>query len=151
MRLQWLLILTVTCACLGCSSNAKDPSEEPNSIFGEWEAVSGEVFGKAIDGKGEWGMRITFGPDKATWHFNTPGGVQSFDGYCRIDAEKQPCEIDLRQPKSVDLNRTAYGIYRIEGDTLRISMGQTRPKNFDEPSLSKILFKRVVAQERPHE
>ena len=140
IRRRWLLLLLTTFP-LGCSQN---PPLAPNkAILGTWQAVSGEAFGKQTTGKEAWGMRITFAEGKAIWDFNTKKGWQSFDGLCRIDPGGKSGCIDLGQPKSEDPLRVALGIYKINGDSLQINMGKDRPSDFDQPTLTKLKFKRV--------
>jgi uncharacterized protein (TIGR03067 family) len=141
MRYVFLLSAAWAVALSGGCSQTAEPATNP--LFGKWEAVSGNFLGQEIRGKQSLGMRITFGPDKAIWHFNTPEGAKSYDGYYRIDETTQPCQIDLRQPDSEDVNRTLCGIYRIDGDTLRIYMGAERPKDFEAPVMAKLVLKRV--------
>jgi uncharacterized protein (TIGR03067 family) len=112
------------------------------SILGTWEAVSGEALGQEKAGKDAWGMRITFAEGKATWAFQMADGWQSFDGLCRIDPDGHSGWIDLGEPRSQDPARVARGIYRIDGDTLQISMDKERPLTFDQPALTRLKFKR---------
>jgi len=110
-------------------------------LMGTWIAESAEALGKKAPDKVAGGMKLTFHPDKATWHFRLPDGWKSFDGTLRYDPTSEPKEIDLSQPS--DPNKVTYGIYKIEGDTLTISMGAKRPKTFDEPSWwAKMVFRR---------
>jgi uncharacterized protein (TIGR03067 family) len=116
----------------------------PNKlILGTWEAVSGEALGKQILGKEAWGMRITFAKDKAIWHFHKGEGWQSFDAVCRIDPGGNVGWIDLGQPNSKDPPQLALGIYKVDAQILEISVGKERPSSFDQPSLSKMTFKRM--------
>ncbi len=88
-------------------------------------------------------MQITFTKEKATWHFDSPKGVQSFDGMCRIDPSGKSGWIDLGQPQSDDPMRVAQGIYRLEKDRLEIHMDKDRPADFAQPAATKLRFKRV--------
>jgi uncharacterized protein (TIGR03067 family) len=117
-----------------------------DSIMGTWQAVSAQALGKRIDdgddGK-EIGMWVTFAEGKATWNFETADGRRAYDGYCRIDPDGHTGWIDLGEPQSQDPTRVALGIYRIDGKTLYINMGDTRPSDFDQPALAKLKLKRV--------
>lgn len=113
----------------------------PAPLPGTWVLVSGVM----TDSKGQVtlggrDLALTIGPDKATWRFLFQEGWRQYDGTCRYDQSKDPKEIDLSQPDNP--NTVARGIYRIEGDTLTISMDAQRPTSFDAPSLAKLVFRR---------
>ena len=144
MRYAPLLAPALIIFCSGCSQDASPPLDEAAPccpLFGTWEGVSGEALGNQMEGKP--GMRITFGANKVIWHFDTAEGEKSYDGYYKVYSSKQAGAIDLREPNSKDPNKTALGIYQIDGDTLWISMGRERPRDFNEPALTKLVFKRA--------
>ena len=139
MRCSLLLLLCVI--PLSCGGNSSQATN--TSILGTWQAVSGEAFGKPVEGKDAWGMKITFAEGKATWHFDTSKGVQAFDGMCRIDPDGHSGWIDLGQPQSDDPSRVALGIYRLENERLLVHLDKDRPADFDQAALTKLRFKRV--------
>jgi uncharacterized protein (TIGR03067 family) len=138
LRCAFIVTLALAQGCRKESPTAHSPN---NSILGKWEAVSGEAMGNKIEGREKWGMRITFADGMATWYFQTKDGWQSYDGLCRIDPEGKKGWIDLGQPKNDA--KVAFGIYKIEGKTLQISMDNIRPSSFDKPALSKINFEHL--------
>jgi len=109
-------------------------------FLGTWVVESAEALGQKAPDEHAGGMKLTFHPDKATWHFRRPDGWKSFDGTLWCDPASEPKEIDLSQPNNP--GKVALGIYKIEGNTLTISMGAERPKTFEEPSWAKMVFRR---------
>jgi len=140
MRFCWL-VLFLCVIPIACTDNAR--STRKNSIIGTWESVAGEAFGKEMDLKGAAEMRITFAQGKATWDFDMGKSRKAFDGFCNIDPDGQSGWIELGEPESKDPARVALGIYKVDGDTLKINMGKERPGDFDQPALTKLTFKRV--------
>jgi uncharacterized protein (TIGR03067 family) len=145
-RFCWLLFLFAPFT-LGCEGARPAAARKP--ILGTWEAVSAEAVGHQIGGKDAQGMRITFAEGKARWELQTGDGWKSFKGLCRIDPQGHSGWIDLGQPKSQDPTRVALGIYKIEGDTLGISMDKERPLDFNQPALAKLKLKRFKPRSSP--
>ena len=114
---------------------------QPHSpLLGVWVVESGEALDKKASDKDSGGMKIEFHQDKATWYFQLGDSWKSWDGTLRFDPTKEPKEIDLSQPNNP--GKVAYGIYKIEGNKLTISMGTERPKTFEEKSWAKIVLRR---------
>jgi uncharacterized protein (TIGR03067 family) len=122
----------------------KDKKEGP-SIVGEWDGVKA-VRGGQERPNPEGGVVVTFSADgKIT--IVEGGKPKDEQGSYKVDTKKNPAEIDVTAPKE---EGTYPGIFKIEGDTLTVCLGDKgsteRPTKFESPDGSKILlltFKRA--------
>ena len=119
----------------------KDPPKKEATIVGEWvgeKAVAGGMDLPVPDG----GITFTFAAD-GTLMVRDGGRGKPEAGSYKVDAKKNPAEIDLVPPpdkKEVVLQ----GIYKLDGDTLTLCFrrgapGAGRPKEFESPAGSDVI------------
>jgi uncharacterized protein (TIGR03067 family) len=123
---------------LGAPGEKDAAKKDAPSIVGEWD---GE---KAIRGGmerpiPEGGIKVIFAADgKVTFK---EGSKDAEEGTYKVDAKKNPAEIEIMPPKA---GGTHIGIYKIEGDMLTICMADKdstdRPTKFESPDGSNIFL-----------
>ncbi len=108
-------------------TDAQAPREDRESLRGTWKMTSVEWQGKeapaaAAFTRGEWEVtadRLIFrlGKNSVAWTYTRDGA-------------KTPGEIDLTATSGPEKGQTLRGIYKLEGDRLRICYGKERPTTF---------------------
>jgi uncharacterized protein (TIGR03067 family) len=113
--------------------------DDYDGLGGEpWVVLGIEAEGRKVPAAGFEGMSVQFGKGTVTWTVPTRQGLQELQpGVVRVDASKNPKEIDLEMPGD---NETAPGIYRIKDDTLQICIGDRRPKEFSSMGKAQMLW-----------
>jgi uncharacterized protein (TIGR03067 family) len=107
--------------------DAAGPREDRDSLRRTWKMTSVEWQGKqapaaAAFTRGEWEVtadRLTFrlGTNSVAWTYTRDGA-------------KMPGEIDLTATSGPEKGQMLRGIYKLEGDRLRICYGKERPTTF---------------------
>lgn len=101
-------------------------------LAAKWECVSGVNDGKPLNDETVKRLRLTLTKEGG---YKTELGEQVlFDSTCRLDAAKQPAQIDMIGTEGANKGQAAQGIYKLEGDRLTICYtmpGQQRPANFE--------------------
>ena len=143
-------LLGLLTGCTDSGSSQPPPPSQPavvaqprpprDELIGIWVMEWVEALGKKSPPEEAGGMKLEFRPNNVTWHFRQPDGWKSWDGELRYDSKSEPKQIDLFRPTNPD--KVGLGIYKIEGNKLTISMGAERPKNWEEPSLAKMVLRR---------
>jgi uncharacterized protein (TIGR03067 family) len=135
MNAATLFGLVLSLAAPGEKGAAK---KDAPSIVGDWDgekAVKGGVELPLPEG----GVKATFTADGKL--IFKEGNKDPEEGTYTVDAKKNPAEIDIVPPKE---NVTHLGIYKIDGDTLTICLGEknaaTRPTKFESPDGSNIFL-----------
>jgi uncharacterized protein (TIGR03067 family) len=123
---------------LGAPGEKDAAKKDAPSIVGEWDgekAVRGGVEKPLPEG----GVKITFTADGKL--IFKEGNKDAEEGTCKLDAKKNPGEIDIVPPKE---SETHVGIYKIDGDTLTICLADKnstdRPTKFESPDGSNIFL-----------
>jgi uncharacterized protein (TIGR03067 family) len=123
---------------LGAPGEKDAAKKDAPSIVGEWDgekAVKGGVELPLPEG----GVKATFTADGKL--IFKEGNKDAEEGTYTVDAKKNPAEIDVVPPKE---SVTHLGIYKIDGDTLTICLGEknaaTRPTKFESPDGSSIFL-----------
>ncbi|MFO0801666.1 MAG: protein kinase [Gemmataceae bacterium] len=96
-------------------------SRDRELLQGTWVGVSGEARGAAIPEVRAKAMRLEFDRDRLTV---TEGGKPPQAGTFKLDPDANPKEIDAIRG---DDDKGMRGIYKLEGDTLTIAMGEPGP------------------------
>ena len=94
-------------------------------MVGEWQAVSGEQAGKQMTAKECEEFRIVIDERHVTYVY--VGSVQSFRHAYSLDQKADPNAIDLTT-KDTRRQFGSKAIYALDGDTLKIYVGQAEGK-----------------------
>jgi uncharacterized protein (TIGR03067 family) len=110
---------------------ADDPKKDDTAAFkGNWTAVSIKMAGQEVPAEDLKKFKCSFGDKTYT---NSVGGEVIEEGGYTIDAMKTPKTIDFDIKKGSDEGKKQLGIYKVEGDTLTMVVGQAgateRPKS----------------------
>jgi uncharacterized protein (TIGR03067 family) len=130
---------------------AKAPIDKGPNIIGTWEIESLTRSGKE-DETVRKRFRYTFNRD-GTWVVSEGDKVTSGPRGCRIDAKANPPAIDLNTPPSPSDSPTVFGIFKIEGDRLKMCIAPpraARPTDFESPAgsgVTLIILLRVKAKD----
>ena len=123
---------------VGAPGDKEAPKKGPPSIVGEWDgekAVRGGQERPIPDG----GVKATFTADGKL--IFKEGNKDPEEGSYKVDAKKDPAEIDLTPPRE---DGTLIGIYKIDGDTLTICLSEKgsadRPTKFESPDGTNIML-----------
>ena len=138
-----------TCAavCIGLFLSAATAQEAKKeaSIVGEWNGEKAVRGGKERPVP-EGGVIFTFTAD-GKFSVNEGKRGEKDVGEYKVDAKKNPPEIDITAPKE---ERKMLGIYKVEGNTLTLCFSDDkdagRPTKFESPDGSRtmlITFKRA--------
>ena len=140
-----VLLLAVVACLHSCKAPTSAPMhEQPASLIGAWTVVSGVwgsneyVEGNSLDHAGVPTPRSwtwTFTPDQYSWKVETDGGMQVgrlLASAYRLNATKQPMELDLAISSEAEFDDFMACIYTIEGETLTLVRGSPRPSSFVE-------------------
>ena len=114
---------------------------DTDKLQGSWTVAAGEKAGQNAPPEGLKAVRMTFTGAKFTWKT----GQDVTEGTFSLDATKTPKEITM----SAEGKKLA-GIYRLDGDELKICMGRgdDRPSDFATKAGAKTLLL-VLKRERP--
>jgi uncharacterized protein (TIGR03067 family) len=127
---------------VGAPAKDKKDAEKP-SIVGVWSGEKNTRGGKEAPIP-EGGVTITFAADGKV--IVKEGERERDSATYKVDAKKDPAEIDLIPPKE---EVTMRGIYRIDGDTLTICFSgkeaggkneSVRPTKFESPEGSMMML-----------
>jgi uncharacterized protein (TIGR03067 family) len=122
------------------------PKKEPPTPVGTWLSE------KVVAG----GKELPAPPGAIEFNFTTDGqlrvnkgnGAPSEPGAFKVDATKDPAEIDITESRAGRPDRTIVGVFKIDGDTMTLAISEAgdRPKAFESPAGSQVIvftFKRV--------
>jgi len=125
------------------------PKEDPvkkdlKGLEGTWRALSGEENGKKVPDKEVKQMRLVFEGKKFTAYF---GPVVLMQGTVKLDPAKKPRAMDLVSTAGRLTGQTAPCIYELDGDGLKVCLGEPdgkRPTEFKADRIGQhlILYKR---------
>src|SRR5262249_54767639 len=100
---------------------------DADRIQGAWKIIKVEVEGKPPPAEFlEKGRFVFKGNKVAIFHDDKLTEEATF----ALDATRKPPTIDLTATEGPGKGKTMYGIYRIEGDTLTLCIGDKRPSEF---------------------
>jgi uncharacterized protein (TIGR03067 family) len=123
---------------VGAPGDKEAPKKESPSIVGEWDGeklVRGGQERPIPDG----GVKITFTKDGKL--VVKEGNKDAEEGTYKVDAKKNPAEIEVTPPKE---DGTRIGIFKIDGDTLTICLADKdstdRPTKFESPEGTNIML-----------
>jgi uncharacterized protein (TIGR03067 family) len=125
-------ILLLVIACLFPADDAKDKAVKADldKLQGVYKMVSLEVDGKAVPEDKLKSSTLTIKGDK----YVVKVDEQTYETQMILDPQQKPKAIDMRFLDGANKDKTALGIYKIDGDTFtmcrRLNPGQTRPQDF---------------------
>ncbi len=112
----------------------KDPPKKKDlpTIHGEWTVESITIGGMALPRQQAGGPeKFEFAPDGTMTVRMSAGGVPKNEvGRYTLDEKKSPPEIDL-VPDVAGKEMTMLGIFKLDGDTLTLCVGEKRPAQFE--------------------
>jgi uncharacterized protein (TIGR03067 family) len=122
---------------LAAPATKDSPKKDTPSIVGEW--IPSQAVRGGMNDMPPPGTSITFTADGKVI-MKEGKRDRAEEGTYKIDAKKDPAELDLMPPKGEERNLT--GIYKFEKDKLIIcvSMGGDRPKKFESPEGSQTML-----------
>jgi uncharacterized protein (TIGR03067 family) len=129
MRLTCLLLPAL--AFLVGGDVAKKPPPDAERIQGVWTFTSSEREGKDENIGDKVSLQMEFTAD--TFRFRLPAGARHTQPY-KLDASKRPKTIDWLAGGKTGPTEPLFGIYELEGDTLKICWGKkgmARPGEFN--------------------
>jgi len=119
----------------------KEPAK-PASIVGEWTGEKATMGGMDLPVPAG-GIAMTFTEDGKLIIREGKRDTKESGSY-KLDAKKDPAEIDLMPPADKK-DPTIAGIYKIDGDTLTLAFtrgapGDPRPTKFESPAGSAVML-----------
>jgi uncharacterized protein (TIGR03067 family) len=119
---------------------ADAPKEDPvkkdlKGLEGTWLALSAEEDGKKAPAKEVKGMRMVFEGKKFTAYF---GPIVLMQGTVKLDPGKKPKAMDLVSTAGRLMGQTAPAIYELDGDGLKVCLGEPDGKRPTEFKANKI-------------
>jgi uncharacterized protein (TIGR03067 family) len=118
------------CAFFSTRAVAEDESEKDlKKMAGDWIPVSMELNGKKQPEELLKSIKLTIKGDK----YNTVVGKEKDEGTLKLDATKEPREMDITTSVGENRGKAIPCIYEIKGDELRVCYGlkvAERPMDF---------------------
>ena len=130
-RLGPCLLLSIMAIAL--ETRGQDAKTELDKLQGKWSVTAMERGEKSAPKDIIDNIVITFAGDKMTLG-RTQAGAKSREYAIKLDPTKNPKAIDLIPADGASKGKTVAGIYRFDGNDLKICMpntdSQERPKEF---------------------
>jgi uncharacterized protein (TIGR03067 family) len=145
-RTPWTLVVGLLVAVAAAAAEGPDKSSDP-ALDGDWDTVSFLRGGAPLPREKQFPDRLmTIRGDTFSEKRN---GKVAVRGKLKIDTAKSPRWMDTTFLEGgPGLNETVYGIYEVNGDTLRVccaASGEPRPTAFESKTgtgLRLIVYKR---------
>lgn len=145
MKHRWLALFTASLVTTAAAPDGAADPKDQDRLQGSWTSVSAEREGRA-DGS-LLGHQLVIAKDTFTIRFQDK---ILFNGTYTLDSSQQLRTIDFKHAGHDLRGKTWLGIYKLEGDTLRIcdnagALESKRPAGFDTaPKSGRVLivFKR---------
>jgi uncharacterized protein (TIGR03067 family) len=121
--------------------------EDQEKLQGRWTVIRGEDSGEQLPEQRIKDSDVVIRGDRIRVKSDREPREMAF----KLAPTKNPKTIDMTIMEGPEKGKTAYGIYRLEGDVLTIAfapVGKERPKNFETKQGSKeMMF--VMKREKP--
>jgi uncharacterized protein (TIGR03067 family) len=151
------LLLCLTAALAVAADKPKpDVKAELAKLQGTWRATAAEEDGRPLPADDVRGWTLTIEGAKYTFR---PGEGEAVQGTYTLNPLQNPGAIDATRTSGDDKGKALWGVYRVEGDELRICFNkpgeQVRPKAFktgaDGPGHRLYVFKRATKKPPPRD
>jgi uncharacterized protein (TIGR03067 family) len=129
MNRQLIPILALALLVGAAWADDKEKKGDLQEMKGRWKATSGESSGTALPNA--FLDDISFVVKGDTYTFKV--GDDEEEGTLKLDATKKPAYMDVNITKGNDKGKKQYGIYQLDGDTLKICLAkpeEERTKDF---------------------
>jgi uncharacterized protein (TIGR03067 family) len=140
MRLRVLTVLAVGLLLAAeDAGNGRAARKELTKLEGTWAMVSGEQEGKKIPEDVVKTAKLVIKGDRHT----VTVGDETFKGTHKVNPSKTPKQIDTMDTAGPFKDKTAYGIYEVDEDGLKVCFappGKERPKEFTTKSGTGVIF-----------
>jgi uncharacterized protein (TIGR03067 family) len=128
---------------LSLGAPAKDAPEKDKGIVGEWVGEKATAGGKDRPVP-PGGINFTFTAD-GKFIVREGKREKPDEGTYKVDAKKNPAEIDILPPAEKAGRGVVKGIYKVDGDTLTLCFARgkddsERPTKFDSPEGSNVML-----------
>jgi uncharacterized protein (TIGR03067 family) len=133
----YLFVVVTVClmaAAVNASANGattRPADGDASKLQGAWTCVSAVVDGKPLPEKVAAQLKLVLTAER---YRTEREGEVLFDSTYRLDAEQDPKWIEMVGTEGDAAGKPALGIYRVDGDTLKICYtmpGGKRPKDFE--------------------
>jgi len=123
--------------------------KDQEKLQGVWKGLTGEHNGDKLKDADVEMIRLTFKEDKLS--ARSPDGQVKEVATYKLDPGKKPPALDLVLKEGPDKDKTALGIYQLDGDMLKLCIakpGKDRPAEFaTKPDSDTALM--VLKREKP--
>jgi uncharacterized protein (TIGR03067 family) len=123
-------LLAATALCLIAAQKPDDAvKKELAKLQGTWKFISLEAGGNKLPEDNYKDAVLLIEGDKHT----TKHGPVTYSGTLKIDPSKKPKTIDVHFTDGPEKGKTSFGIYELDGETLKICIGlvdKPRPSEF---------------------
>ena len=124
----WMFLAVALLLAAGAPSKDDLAKKDLDAMKGTWKATGGEEDGKPIPEDLAKKFTLTVDGDKYTF---TIQDMSEEQGTIKIDPSQKPRAIDVMIMSGEDKGKSQYGVYEVEGDTLKLCFatpGKERPK-----------------------
>ena len=129
MKPKMLLVLGLALLVGAAYADDKDKKSDLDKMKGTWKATSGEAGGQPLPKEALDPIVFTVKGDKYTFK----SAEEDEEGTLKLDSAKKPAQMDVSITEGKDKGKKQYGIYEIDGDTLKLCFAPPeaeRPKDF---------------------
>jgi uncharacterized protein (TIGR03067 family) len=128
IRLLGVLVAAGAALALAADEKKDDAKDELKKFEGAWVLVSSEHDGEKAPEELIKTAKASVKGDKVTL---SVGGKTVMEAEFKVDPTKKPKTIDSTATAGPDKGKKSFGIYEMEGDTLKICYNEKeRPKEF---------------------
>lgn len=142
ITMAWTAVVALALTSPVADDAAKKDQE---AMQGEWKLVSGERGGEKLPPDGVTVHRTVKG-NESTVKVESGEGNQEWSSTFTLNPGAQPKEVDFKGISGPLKDQTVLGIYEIDGDILKVCIGQPgepRPKKFSGDEGTFTTWKRV--------
>jgi uncharacterized protein (TIGR03067 family) len=129
---QFGIVAFTMCCCSAIVGAGEEKTSDLDRMQGAWEIVSLVEKGTAIPADETKRLELVVAADRLT--IKEEGKVVS-DYKIKLDTKQKPKSLDMTITDGKDKDKTAPGIYLLDGDSLKICVDEefkSRPAGFEE-------------------
>src|SRR5437660_2296151 len=127
---RYLVLVLAAGLALAADDVKKDPLDKEYARFeGNWQIVSLEIEGMKMPAEAIRDARLIIKGKE----FTMKDKIATYRGNFLIDRDKKPKTIDMKFTEGPEKGNTSYGIYELDGDSLKLCLtitGKNRPTEF---------------------